>query len=440
MKDMVNNKNYTIFDNADTILLKKYIEHLSEYDVVALPDIIKNIEVGSNIELLHIDKIVYDKDENIHDKLMTVYTSFLSNNASLVMMLNGKSDGVDLYLGIVIKDVLEGGKISPKRRENLGKALQGAFEGNFPGSRIKPIDMDLPKEVDDNCKSEDVATILSNCFKDIRAVSTVSGIAELRNREEHDSESFVQGMEKLVDSMRGKKYSVIYLADIMNNSIIEELRSEYEDIYSQLSPYKQSVVSFGENKSITNTESKVIGVTETTNSSITNTVTHGTTCSTSFPDKRPKSLNLAVFSVQSKVNNKQSGTNESNSQAKTTGKAHALTSQNSVANAITYGTSENMQITYENKSIINILDRIDEQLKRLKSCQDFGLFDTCVYFLSSRPEIAAIAAGNYRSIIRGENSSIETSAINVWNKKGEVEEIIKYISRFYHPMFCLKIK
>ena len=41
--------------------------------------------------------------------------------------------------------------------------------------------------------------------------------------------TFVQGLEKLIDTMRGKEYSVIIIADAMSNDKVEQMCAEYED-------------------------------------------------------------------------------------------------------------------------------------------------------------------------------------------------------------------
>ena len=56
---------YNAFENADTILLKKYVSELDELPLIEVNEAITNIRVGSNACLYHVDKIVYDKNENI---------------------------------------------------------------------------------------------------------------------------------------------------------------------------------------------------------------------------------------------------------------------------------------------------------------------------------------------------------------------------------------
>ena len=69
---------YNTFESADTILLKKYVNELYKYPIIEPGKSITDIKVGTNAILYHIDKLVYDKKENIHDKLTTVFSSLLS--------------------------------------------------------------------------------------------------------------------------------------------------------------------------------------------------------------------------------------------------------------------------------------------------------------------------------------------------------------------------
>ena len=85
------------------------------------------------------------------------------------------------------------------------------------------------------------------------------------------------------------------------------------------------------------------------------------------------------------------------------------------------------------------MDRVDEQIKRLRSCEDFGMFDTCAYFTSADYDVAAAAASVFKSVTRGENSSVESSAVNIWSEDDKVKEIKKYLLRLYHPEFEYKI-
>lgn len=443
---------YNTFESADTILLKKYVNELYKYPIIEPGKNITDIKVGTNAALYHIDKLVYDKKENIHDKLTTVFSSLLSDdNNGLIMIIKGLKDHVDFYIGNVSRDINDDGVVPARIVENAGRTLSSVLKGNFPGTELHRVNTES-RNKNGKFVGESVETVINSCFTKANAIASVSGIAELRNQNESESEAFVQGMEKLVDSMRGKEYTVLYIADVMNNNTVEELCSEYEDIYSQLSPFKQSVKTLNENTSESETKGIVEGVVDTTNESLAKSVSHGKSHSVTKTDTvggsvgvgggLGKKLGINISADYHHSKGKTEGTSETKGETTTEGKAKSLTKQNSVANAITNGKGESLQITYDNRAVKTLLDRIDEQIKRLRSCEDFGLFDSCVYFISDKYENAVSAASSYRSLIRGENSSIESSAINVWTNKGnhEIDYLSDYLTRFYHPLFAMEVK
>jgi DNA helicase HerA-like ATPase len=432
--------------------MKKYINNLDEFPVIAPGnENINAIKVGSNAVLYHVDKLVYDKKENVNDKLTTVFSSLLSDeNNGLIMLIKGSADHVDFYIGNVTRNINEKGDAPAKTIENAGKTLTGVLKGNFPGTELHRLNAESH---DQNGKfvGDSVESVIEACFKDVDTIASVSGIAALRNQNENKSEVFVQGMEKLVDSMRGKEYSVLYIADVMSNDTIEAMCAEYEDIYSQLSPFKQSVTTLNKNTSDTETKGFVKGVVDTTNESLAKSVTHGKSHTITKTNTIGGGVHAGikikeVYDIGANVNYNHAkgtadGTNEAEGTTTTKGKAKSLTEQNSIANAITNGTGESLQITYDNRAVRTLLERIDEQIKRLRSCEDFGLFDSCVYFISNKYENAVSAASAYKSIIRGENSSVESAAINVWTGSSTegIKNLTDYLERFYHPLFAMDI-
>ena len=57
--------------------------------------------------MYHVAKIIYDKNENTQDKLTTVYSTIFSlQNYGLAMLLNGSKDHVDLYLGVITRNMV----------------------------------------------------------------------------------------------------------------------------------------------------------------------------------------------------------------------------------------------------------------------------------------------------------------------------------------------
>ena len=83
---------------------------------------------------------------------------------------------------------------------------------------------------------------------------------------------------------------------------------------------------------------------------------------------------------------------------------------------------------------------LDESLKRTNEFDSYGIWNVAGYFISDDMSAAEIAASNYRSLMNGENSGREVSAINSWRQNdlsipGNYEDLTTYLSRFAHPKF-----
>lgn len=435
LKDLEN-----AFDLADSLVLKKYL-----YEIQGLPirqaDELEQIKIGDNVRFYHIDRLVYDKQENLHDKLVTVYSSICSEKeSSLVLLLRGTFGQVDFYVGVASKSIQNTDTTSVT---NVVRRFKKLLLGQFPGSQTTLVKQELKDGLD-------TPTLINNCFKGVTTVAAVSGVGNIRNHNEIKSIEFVQGMEKLVDSMRGRTYTAIYIADAVKPQEIDSLCSQYEDLYATLSPFKESVHTLSKNDSISDTKGTIEGIVNTTNENVAHAMTHGTMRSKTNTDTAGVgvSTGVKVFGIGANVSanyshswSRTEGENEAKTETKSNGTAKSLTSQNSVANAITKGSGESLQIKYDNRAVRTLLERIDEQIQRLRACGDFGVFNSCVYFLSKQYDDAIAAATAYQSLIRGENSSVEASAINVWTGKGDaMMHLLAYLKRFYHPEFGKEIK
>ena len=445
---------YAAFESADNIILKKYISKLSEAHCIELAENLKTIQIGDNVSLYKIAKVIFDKNENTQDKLTTVYSTIFSlQNYGLAMLINGHKDSVDLFVGVVTRNMLahlkDDGTLDylsalDKDLSDSGKVLRNAFVGNFPGTELKPVN-----RVTDNERHIIGRTdIIQNSFKNAKYVSAVSSIPAIKNSNESKNNEFVQGLEKLIETMKGKEYSAIIIADSMSNDKVEAMCAEYEDIYSQLAPFKTSTQTLNAQNTTTDTEGIVKGVTDTTNQTIAKSLTHGTATSKTHTDSVGGSVGItaeagtlfAKVSVNASINynhaySRTKTETEATTDTTSTGTAKSLTEQNSVSKSLAATSGESIQLSYENRAVKTLLDRIDEQIKRMRSCEDFGMFDTCAYFAARDYDVAVAAASVFKSITRGENSSIESSAVNVWTDPEDIQYIKEYLMRFYHPEF-----
>ena len=447
---------YAAFTAVDNIVLKKYITKLSDAPCIEMPDDLKSINIGDNVSLYRVARVIYDKHENVQDKLTTIYSTIFSlRNYGLVMLINGHKEYVDLFVGVVTRNMLahikEGGEIerlSTVEKELLdsGKVLRNAFLGNFPGTELRPVNNISNRELAGHAADTlGKGDLIQESLKSAKYISAVSSIPAIRNANETKNNEFVQGLEKLIDTMRGKEYSAIIIADAMSNDKVEQMCAEYEDIYSQLAPFKTSTQTINAQKSTTDTEGLVKGITDTTNETIAKSLTHGTSVSKTHTDSVGGSFGTGAMSpVSASVNynhaySRTKTTSDATTDTTSTGTAKSLTEQNSVSKSLSSTTGESIQLTYENRAVKTLLDRIDEQIKRMRSCEDFGMFDCCTYFAAKEYDVVIAAASAFKSLTRGENSSIESSAVNVWKAAEDVGYIKEYLMRFYHPEFITVI-
>lgn len=429
---------YSAFETADNILLKKYVSKLSKYECKTIDDNRKKIEVGGNVNFFQILNIVYDKKENIQDKLTTVYSTISSlKQCGLVMILNADKEKVNLYVGIKTKELNEcDGKLKAdeKKLGDKGKTLKNAFDGNFPGIRMENVFQEKPKG---NNSYKTIKEVAENAINNkIKFIASVSSIPALRNAKEHKNIEFIQGIEKLIESMRGKSYSAIIIADAVGNDEIEEMCAEYENIYSQLSPFKASDQTISKQEGTNTSESIIKGTTETINTIVSNS----TSKSDSVSNSRTDNWNIPVVSlIYTRSNGKSNSQSNTSSYSQSNGSSTSTSEQNSTSSGKSTSESNSVRITFENRSVKTLVDRVDEQIKRLRSCEDFGMFDTCAYFTSADYDVAVAAASVFKSVTRGENSSVESSAVNIWSEDDKVEAIKKYLLSLYHPEFEYEI-
>ena len=448
---------YRAFENADFIVRKRYRADLDKYPVCDLPkqlsDVILDAEpadrdsetqtytLGDNVQFVKVEKLVYDKKENIADKLTTVYHTMSSfKNTGVVMVLHSDGMSVDIYLGVAER-ISDHGVIDIHSRGNKLSTLKTAFEANFPGSSV----VDLV-----NGRPIDKKAVIRSFSQGVQAISCVTGIASLRNKNSSENSQFVQGPEKLIDAMRGKAFSAVFIADCKGIAEIEKLCADYENIYSELSPFAQSQQTIGKTTGVTDTESFIKGVTDTTNESISDAVSHGHTSGSFISNTVGGSVTaegiakvplIAESSVSTSVNyshtkGKSTSESDTTSKTKTSGTSQSLTNQNSVAKSIATSTNDGLQISFQNRAVKTLMDQIDGQIKHLRACEAYGVFDFSCYFLAEESAVSLAAASVYDSLMRGDESGAEVSSVSIWTDKN-ADTALTYLKRFYPPLIAI---
>ena len=459
---------------ADSILSKNYLANLSNCEVInnyesESIDSLKD-KLNSEVRFFDISQIVLNKKENMRDKLATVFNAVGNTGASLLMQIKGSKNKVEIRIGVKNTN----GNV--QKTKNAKDILENSLLSNFPGIKVS----EHYKEIDEN-NNEVTKNVLDKVLNDFSAkktIAAVTDIAGLRSEEESEDNKFVQGIEKLIDAMRGKEYTLLLIADPVNLSDLNENRRALEDIYTQLVPFSSSQYSIGENESEGVNESISIGASDTITKSLAKSVNHtigksfsetegtgrsetnGTSITETDGTNSSKSTGFNISAIVVGANHSRTsgkshsvskgtnhsvtnsenhqishGLNESDSEGTTTSEAEAHTENLNIQTGKQkqVGESKNIQIPFENHTVKRIMERIDKILERYDNCADLGMWNCAMYCLSDE-WTAQMAASVYRSLIRGKNSSLESSNITVWTpESNKTPAISDSLRHFEHP-------
>lgn len=454
---------------VDDVVLKSYLKRLDSMDIASMPEA---EGADSSIVLFKINRMVYEEDEFATDKFISAISSMSFADCSVFLVIDGYRDKTDFYLGVKNND--------PKRTTaSVADTFKSSLVGQFPG-----IDIDDCSIVEKGKKSslqEQVLRRISNAS----SLSSYVGIPAFKDEDgKYDNKNYVQGTEKLAQAMQGKRYTAIILASNLTTDVVTEIRNGYETIYSQLSPMSTQQLAYSTNESLANAINRSKGVTQgkTKTQTIGESHTNGTSNSHSKSDSETKKSKIAVGSsvlggvlaavgtgltitgagaaiglplmaaggamsaVGAAGKSKTSGTTDTygTSQSDTENRSmsdaesHSETFTDSLGKTATIGSSKNYTLTIHNKHIEELMKRIDQELERISMSESTGLWSVASYFFSYDNDFASAesAATIFKSIMQGEESGVETSAINSWiDNSQKMKMLTNSVCHLSHPVF-----
>lgn len=456
---------------VDDVVLKSYLKRLDSMDIASMPEA---EGVDYSIVLFKINRMVYEEDEFATEKFISAISSMSYADCSVFLVIDGYRDKTDFYLGVKNND--------PKRTTaSVADTFKSSLVGQFPG-----IDIDDCSIVEKGKKSslqEQVLRRISNAS----SLSSYVGIPAFKDEDgKYDNKNYVQGTEKLAQAMQGKRYTAIILASNLTTDVVTEIRNGYETIYSQLSPMSTQQLAYSTNESLVNAINRSKGVTQgkTKTHTIGESHTNGTSSSHSKSDSETKKSKTAVCcsvlggvlsavgfglmstgagaaigmplmvmaaggamsAVGAAGKSKTTGTTDTygTSQSDTENRSmsdaesHSETFTDSLGKTATIGSSKNYTLTIHNKHIEELMKRIDQELERISMSESTGLWSVASYFFSYDNDFASAesAATIFKSIMQGEESGVETSAINSWiDNSQKMKMLTSSVCHLSHPVF-----
>lgn len=443
-----------VLTTVDDIVLKNYICRLEDMEIVGLEEDFLKKNLEDNVLFFKITEMVYEKDEFASHKFVSVFNTIATTDSSVFILIDSNGVKTDFYMGIRSDD-------EERTVSSVRDTVKNALAGQFPGIKTT------------NYTIEEMKDIMSHIGGG--SVSSVSCIADTK-KDIKTNKDFVQGLEKLVLSMQNEKYKGIILANSTKPSQIKELRRQYETIYTSLSPLASTQINLSNQSSTSYTEGKSIGT------STSHSENHGSSESTSQNSSTSTSTSrenaagrfakglagaasivgsilaltpigipamIAGGALASGIGMAGSLMSANNSTSDSTSEGSSSTVSNSISTSeskststsesygSTSGTSKALTLTQQDKTIAGLLGRIDRQIKRLDEFESLGMYECAAYFISDDQYAAEVAASTYKALMRGENSGIETDAINSWgqNCPQKTKLIKQYVTNFVHPVF-----
>lgn len=191
-----------------------------------------------------------------------------------------------------------------------------------------------------------------------------------------------------------------------------------------------------------------IGGSVGTSASISRGKTHGTSHTDSISNAVSQTLTRGINNSKSTGSTTGETQNITETQTQGTSTQHtesygtSETANYNYSQALTdtFGTTQSITLNIQNKSLINTLQRLEKQMKRLDECESIGMWDFAAYFLGESAAEAETAASMYYSLVSGEESGLEISAVNTWADENDAKQLAQYITNFMHPVFLYESK
>lgn len=452
---------------ADLYVRKGYLPLLDKAQILPLADADQNIMQGSNLRIVRLDSFVFDRDSSISQKIKSVYGAIEQRGISAALILEGKTDRVNLYLGIFGKEM--------DQCSSGFRTFLNSFHGIFPGCRYK------------NVRCEDANYILDEILPQSENIS-IAAVSGMPGDGPDTTAEKGERLDTLVDGMRGKPFSMILLGQYLDNSELALMRQGLEALYTQIYPFQKQEISLSQSES----ENYGVNLSQTISQSMTvsSGISYGQTETTgkgkstqAAPDNagarhHRAGVQVAGAAIAVAANQMIPGggnvlqslffgqgisnllgnveeiagaaphlsqevvtTTEHTDSSKsvTEQKTDSVTESSQKMEGVnagksnTYGT--NMQRSCVNKSVSGLLEQIERQLKQLDCLEHEGAFRTAAYFVAGDEETVSSAANLYRSIVSSAGKQPDYSPIYRWSDRNEVGRIRQYLLRGIHPVF-----
>lgn len=408
---------------ADNIIMKKYMSRISKYEIKEISSDLESLDLNTVFRLNKVEKLVFNADENNLEKLMNVYNAVGLCGGSIVNIIISDGKKIDYYIGTRAEDI--------NGVAACQDTLMSALSGNFQGSTIK-----LQKK-----------GALNECMEKVfgeeekKAITVVSGIPGYRNETNRENKKFVQGIERVIDSMNGKAFALVTISSLLNSDRMIQIKDAYESLYTQLSPFAETQLSYNESDSNAVAETITDGITKTVGESLSNTLSNSKTETKGTNTSKSFNGSLVLMGISdSNGTNHSTGVQKGTSKSETTSSSDADSHSEAKTDTYTNTSGRTLQINIENKAVKNLMNKISDMIERIEDSADLGLWNTATYCISDSSQNSQVLASSVEAVCRGDKTSVERFAVESWTDSRKRKQVQKYLEKMVHPIVLVKEK
>lgn len=425
-------------DVGRALITRSYLNELTHYPV-ASPDKRVPYTPSSDMRIFRVERIVQRNKQSVLESLAAVYTALGAAGYAVFLFLRSDGRETELYIGTR-------GDPGKMLGQNSGDLLCETFKGHFPGSSLHLQDVPKSDELFKLMEAEK-----DNPSASITAVTAVPALST-ENREH-----FMQSLECFIDAAENRVYQALILAEPVSSKNLDLIRTGYEQVATQISPLSKLSLTYGEQDSssiglnisegLSHSLGQSLGLTETrgtnqtvgTSSSKTNGTNHTTGSSHGY------NLGLLGFGINGGTNksdgiststtygsSENRGTSYSDSIART--QSNTQTTSSTQGRSLNQSDSSTRQMSIElgDKSIEQLLNKIDHHLERIDEAKTYGGWNSAAYFIGDSSASSESLASIFLGLIRGSKSSHEDFALTTWTS-GQKSAVIDWLTRLSHP-------
>lgn len=455
-----------VISATDNIVRHQYLNTLSDAEVMPASAEITSMAVGSNVRLFAVDSLSLTNHDNLSEKIKEIYGALVDFHATPVFVLDSDGYRSRIYFGVACDSDADS-------LSTCYNTFRGMFTGCFPGAVLNRLNLDKTQKLLNQVFDSNGIT-----------VSSLSSIPALHIDTAQD------GMEKLIDGMRGKPFTMVLISQAVPKANISAARQTLEAMYSQIAPFQKQTISLNvsEARSKTNSFSLTRSTSATKGTSVTENVSFSNGKSSSRSEQvgqqKEREKNAAnqlvgtalsllammtdlgadmiplqglfygsaisntIGAVEVLLNGQQQTYTETNStnenyslgysDTETSSVQEGYSSSKGISDGSTRSKGNTVQVSYENRSVTELLSVISQQIERLQLIENSGGFNTAVYFVSGDNATALTVANMYKALLNANIKHPGISAVNSWNNPGTLHHICEYLKHIAHPVFRIK--